>query len=63
VDGFRKGIIDKYLSSKNKDLLEARVKIILSSAFKPEIVKLTDNDNKMLEMSGINIRNGKLISQ
>lgn len=63
VEKIRNGLIDKILSIKNKDFLEALDKLISSSASVAEIVELTDEQKIMLEMSEEDIRNGKLISQ
>ena len=63
VEKIRNGLIDKILSIKNKDFLEALDKLISSSASAAEIVELTDEQKIMLEMSEEDIRNGKLISQ
>jgi phage tail tape-measure protein len=63
VDKIRTGLIDKILSINNKDFLEALDKLISSSKYESEIVKLSDEQKLMLEMSENDIKNGKLISQ
>lgn len=63
VDKIRNGLIDKILSIKNKDFLEALVKLISSSKSVSDIVDLTDEQKIMLEMSEKDIKKGKLISQ
>lgn len=63
VDKLRNGLIDKILSIKNNDFLEALDKLISSSASASEIVELTNEQKTMLEMSEQDIKNGKLISQ
>ena len=63
VDKIRSGLIDKILSIKNKDFLEALDKLISSSASESGIVELTDEQKAMLEMSENDIENGRLISQ
>jgi len=63
VDKIRTGLIDKILSIKNKDFLEALDKLISSSKFESEIVELTNEQKAMLEMSENDIKTGKLISQ
>lgn len=63
VDKIRNGLIDKILSIKNKDFLEALDKLISSSASELDIVELTNEQKIMLEMSEEDIKNGKLISQ
>lgn len=63
VNKLRNGLIDKILSIKNKEFLEALDKLISSSTSESEIVELTDEQKIMLEMSEQDIKNGKLISQ
>jgi hypothetical protein len=63
VDKIRNGLIDKILSIRNKDFLEALDKLITSSASESDIVELTDEQKVMLEMSESDIGNGRLISQ
>ncbi len=63
VDKIRTGLIDKILSIKNKDFLEALDKLISSSKSELEIVELTNEQKAMLEMSENDIKTGKLISQ
>ncbi|MEO9884072.1 MAG: hypothetical protein ABJR05_10430 [Balneola sp.] len=63
VDKIRNRLIDKILSIKNKDILEALDKLISSNLSDSEIVELTDEQKIMLEMSEKDIENGKLISQ
>lgn len=63
VDKIRNGLIDKILTIKNKDFLEALDKLISSSASDSDIVELTNEQKTMLEMSEEDIKNGKLISQ
>ena len=55
--------VDKILSIKNKDFLEALDKLITSSKSETEIVELTNEQKIMLEMSEQDIKSGKLISQ
>lgn len=63
VDKIRNGLIDKILSIKDKDFLEALDKLISSSASSLDIVELSDEQKLMLEMSENDIKNGKIISQ
>jgi len=63
VDKIRTRLIDKILSIRNKDFLEALDKLISSSKSELEIVELTDEQKTMLEMSENDIKTGKLISQ
>jgi archaellum component FlaF (FlaF/FlaG flagellin family) len=63
VEKIRNRLIDKILSIKNRDFLEALDKLISSSSSESEIVELTNEQRTMLEMSEQDIKNGRLISQ
>ncbi len=63
VEKIRSELIDKILSIKNKDFLVALDSLITSSSINNEIIKLTDEQIEMLEMSEADIANGRLISQ
>jgi hypothetical protein len=63
VDKIRNELIEKILSIRNKDFLQALDKLISSSASELDIVKLTDAQKAMLEMSENDIKKGNLISQ
>jgi len=63
IDKIRNGLIDKILSIKNRDFLEALDKLVSSSSSESEIIDLTNEQKAMLEMSEKDIKNGKLISQ
>ncbi|TNE78800.1 MAG: hypothetical protein EP332_13140 [Bacteroidetes bacterium] len=63
VEKIRSELIDKILSIKNKDFLLALDSLISSSSSNNDIVKLTDEQIEMLEMSEADIANGRLISQ
>ena len=63
IDNIRNGLIDKILSIKNKDFLQALDNLIASSSSSSELVELTNEQKIMLEMSEEDIKNGKLISQ
>jgi hypothetical protein len=63
VNKIRTGLIDKILSIKNKEFLEALDKLISSSKSESEIIELTEDQKIMLEMSENDIKTGKLISQ
>lgn len=57
-------MIDKILSIKNKDFLEALDKLLVSSSSsESEIMELTSEEKTMLKMSKQNIKKRKLISQ
>lgn len=63
VDKIRSGLIDKILSIRNKEFLLALDSLISSSSTDNEIVELTAEQKEMLEMSEVDIKNGRLISQ
>lgn len=63
VENLRDGLIDKILSIKNKDFLEALDKLISSSSSESDIVELIPEQKIMLQMSEEDIKNGDLISQ
>ncbi len=63
VENLRNELIDKILSIKNRDFLEALDKLISSSSPELDKVELTKEQKMMLEMSEEDIKNGKLISQ
>jgi len=63
VDKIRNGLIDKILSIRNKEYLQALDKLITSSTSETNVVKLTNEQKTMLKMSEDDIKNGRLISQ
>jgi len=63
VDNIRNELIDKILTIKNKDFLQALDKLISSSSSTSELVELTKEQKTMLELSEKDIEDGKLISQ
>ena len=63
VDKIRSVLIDKILSIKNRDFLEALDRLVTINSSEAEIVELTDEQKQMLKMSELDIKNGKLISQ
>ena len=63
VDNIRNGLINKILSIRNREFLEALDKIISSSSTETEIVDLTVEQKEMLEMSELDLKEGKIISQ
>ena len=63
IDKIRNGLIDKILSIKDKDILEALNTLITSSTSESEFIELSKEQTLMLEMSEQDIKQGKLISQ
>ena len=62
VDNIRNGLIDKILTIKNKDFLQALDKLIASSSSTSELVELTKEQKIMLELSEKDIEDGKNLS-
>ncbi|MDP2891160.1 MAG: hypothetical protein Q8P34_19610 [Bacteroidota bacterium] len=62
-DILRNNIIDKLLTITNKDYLSALYQLVNSSSVSPDTVKLTDEQILMLQLSDLDIKNGRLISQ
>ena len=63
IENIRNGLIDKILSIQNKDLLEALDLMISSKSDELEVLELSPEQKKMLEMSEEDILNGRFISQ
>ena len=61
VDKIRNSLIDKIISIKDKEVLEAIDKLVSLST--SDIVELTHEQKEMLQMSEEDIKNGQLISQ
>jgi len=63
ADILRNNIIDKLLTISNKDYLAALYQLIEKSAADNDIVKLSEEQILMLQLSEKDIVDGKLISQ
>ena len=63
VDVIRNGIIDKLLAISDKEYLIALLRLVDNSAVQGEKIKLTKEQKLMLELSEIDIQNGRIISQ
>ena len=63
TDILRNNIIDKLMTISNKDYLSALFQLVNSSAVDKDIVKLTEEQIIMLQLSDNDIKNGNLISQ
>lgn len=59
----RNSIIDKLLTISNQDYLVAIQQVLENSAVDTDLVKLTEDQIKMLMMSEEDIKNNRLISQ
>ena len=63
VDKLKNGLINKILQINNKELLEALNNLVSESTSNAKPVKLTKEQQEMLEMSEADIKAGRLISQ
>lgn len=63
VDVIRNGLIDKILTIKNKDLLEALDKIVSSSHSSDQIIELSETQKALLQLSEDDLKAGRTISQ
>ena len=61
IDKIRNNLIDKIISIRDKEFLEARDK--LGSSSTSSIVELTEEQKEMLQLSEADIKYGRLISQ
>ena len=63
TDILRNNIIDKLLTITNKDYLSALYQLVKTSSVDKDVIKLTEEQILMLQLSDRDIKNGKLISQ
>jgi hypothetical protein len=63
TDNLRNSIIDKLLTISNKDYLDAIHKLITNSKVEDDMVKLSEAQILMLNMSDEDIKHNRLISQ
>ena len=63
TDNLRNSIIDKLLTISNKDFLSAIYNLVETNSVNKDVVKLTEEQKLMLQMSDQDINNGKPISQ
>ena len=63
VDILRNNIIDKLLTISNKDYLTALYQLVEKSSVDNDIVKLSQEQILMLQLSDKDIEEGKLITQ
>ena len=61
IDKIRNKLIDKIISIRDKEFLEALDRIVSSSM--SNIVELTEEQKEMLQLSEADIQYGRLISQ
>ena len=63
IDTIRNGIIDKLLTISNRDYLMALHHLLEKSDVDTDVVKLSEEQTLMLELSEEDIKHGRLISQ
>lgn len=63
VEQLRNDIIDKLLAISNQEYLYELKQLIEKSAVNTDIIQLSENQLKMLEMSEDDIQNGRVVSQ
>jgi hypothetical protein len=63
IDNLRNSIIDKLLTITNKDYLFALHKLVENSQIDEDIVKLTEEQKLMLQLSENDIKNNRIITQ
>ncbi|WP_242457702.1 hypothetical protein [Pedobacter sp. BS3] len=63
TDNIRNSIIDKLLTISNKDYLTALYQLVDKSAVGNDMVKLSEEQILMLNMSDEDIKNNRIISQ
>ncbi|TKB96956.1 hypothetical protein [Pedobacter cryophilus] len=63
TDNLRNSIIDKLLTISNKDYLSALYQLVEKSSIDNDIVKLSDEQILMLQLSDNDIKKERLISQ
>jgi hypothetical protein len=63
VDNLRNNIIDKLLTISNQDYLSALDQLIQKSTVKNDVIKLSEEQILMLNMSDDDIKNNRYVSQ
>ena len=63
ADQIRNTIIEKLLTISNKDYLTALLQLVKNNSSETDVVKLTEEQKLLLQLSEKDIANGKLISQ
>lgn len=62
VDNIRNNIIDKLLTISNKEYLSALYQVVSTSAVNDDVVKLSEAQILMLNMSDEDIKNNRVVS-
>lgn len=62
TDNIRNNIIDKLLTISNNDYLEALYQIVSKTSAEDEVIKLSDSQLQMLNMSDEDIKYGRVTS-
>ncbi|RZK10043.1 MAG: hypothetical protein EOO46_11980 [Flavobacterium sp.] len=63
ADNIRNSIIDKLLTISNKDYLSALYQLISTSSVNEDVIKLSEDQILMLNMSEDDIKNERFVSQ
>ena len=61
-DRIRNGIIEKLLTISNKDYLNALLQVVQNNTIGEDVIRLSEEQVVMLNMSEKDIKEGKLIS-
>jgi len=61
ADQIRNGIIEKLMTISNKDYLTALFHLVKSSPIEKDVMKLSEEQKLMLQLSEKDIKEGKLI--
>ena len=61
-DRIRNGIIEKLLTISNKDYLNALLQVVQNNSIGEDVIRLSEEQVVMLNMSEKDIKEGKLIS-
>lgn len=63
TDNIRNSIIDKLLTISNSDYLEALYQIVIKTSEENQVIKLSEDQLLMLNMSEDDLKFGRIISQ
>lgn len=63
ADNIRNNIIDKLLTISNKEYLSALNQLVQNSSIDNDIIKLSNEQILMLQLSDNDIKNGRILTQ
>ena len=63
ADNIRNNIIDKLLTISNKEYLSALYQLVQNSSIDNDIIKLSNEQILMLQLSENDIKNGRILTQ